>query len=110
MADAQVDPRKRHAVGVMQMNGERIAGSPDGHHVRPWLCPGRPGVDHRHVPAAHQSRQRVATTPLVPAGHKPKLFDQVREAIRMRHYRVWTEVKALLSAQEGVHWIMASLL
>jgi integron integrase len=73
------------------MNRESIAGSPDGHHVRPWLCPGRPGVDHRNVPAAHQSRQRIAKTPLVPAGHKPKLLDHVREAIRMRHYSVRTE-------------------
>ena len=26
-----------------------------------------------------------------PGAHKPKLLDQVREAIRIRHYSVWTE-------------------
>jgi len=73
------------------MNEGSIAGSRDGHHVRPWLCPGRPGVDHRSVPASHRSLQRAVMVPRAPAGQKPKLLDQVREAIRMRHYSMRTE-------------------
>jgi hypothetical protein len=49
------------------------------------------GVDHRSVPPSHRSFQRVVSVPHAPAGHKPKLLDQVREAIRMRRYRVRTE-------------------
>ena len=73
------------------MNEGSNAGSSDGRHTRPWLCPGRLGVDHRSVPASHRSLQRVVSIPHAPAGHKPKLLDQVREAIRLRHYRVRTE-------------------
>jgi hypothetical protein len=91
VADAEWTPRKRHAVGVMHMNEESMARSPDGYHVRPWLCPGRPGVNHRSVPASHRSLQRVVMVPRTPAGQKPKLLVQVREAIRMRHYSMRTE-------------------
>jgi len=73
------------------MNEGSIAGSRDGHHVRPWLCPGRPGVEHRSVPTSHRSLQRAVMVPRAPAGQKPKLLDQVREAIRMRHYSMRTE-------------------
>jgi integron integrase len=73
------------------MNEGSIAGSPDGHHVRPWLCPGRPGVDHPSVPASHRSLQRGVMRRRAAAGQKPKLLDQVREAIRTRHYSMRTE-------------------
>jgi Phage integrase, N-terminal SAM-like domain len=73
------------------MNEGRIAGSSDGRQTRSRLCPERLGVDHRSVPASHRSFQRVVSVPHAPAGHKPKLLDQVQEAIRMRHYRVRTE-------------------
>ena len=73
------------------MNEGSIAGSSDGRHARPWLWPERLGIDHRSVPASHRSLQRVVSIPHAPVGHKPKLLDQVREAIRMRHYSVRTE-------------------
>jgi hypothetical protein len=72
------------------MNEERMTGSPDRPHVRPWLCPGRPGIDYRHVPAAHPSRLRVAMTPLAPAGHTSQRLDQLWEAFLVWPYRVRT--------------------
>ena len=39
----------------------------------------------------------------VPEGRKPKLLDQVREAIRMRHYSLRTE-------EAYVHWIKRFIL
>jgi hypothetical protein len=66
-------PWKRRAVGGMDMNDGTIARSPDGRHVRPWGCPVRPHVDHRSVPAAHQSLQCIAGMVRAREGHKPKL-------------------------------------
>jgi integron integrase len=39
----------------------------------------------------HRPLHAVVRIPHAPLGHKPKLLDQVREAIRMRHYSVRTE-------------------
>jgi hypothetical protein len=73
------------------MNEGTGAGNADERHARPWLCPVRPRVDHRSVTTPRQSLQRVARMARTPVGHKPKLLDQVREAIRIRHYSVRTE-------------------
>jgi integron integrase len=73
------------------MNEGSIPGSSGRRQTRPWLCPGRLGVDHRSAPASHRSLQRVVSIPHAPVGHKPKLLDQVREAIRIRHYSIRTE-------------------
>jgi integrase-like protein len=76
---------------MMYMNEARIAGSCNGHHVPPWLGWGQPHVHHRSAPTAHWSAQHTVTVSRIPAGQKPKLLDQVREAIRMRHYSLRTE-------------------
>src|ERR671922_568958 len=73
------------------MSEGNVPASPDGRHVHPWYCPVRPRVEKRSVPASRQSLQRVGGMARAPGGHKPKLLDQVREAIRMRHYSVRTE-------------------
>src|SRR6266540_6695561 len=73
------------------MSEGNVPASPDGRHIHPWYCPVRPRVEKRSVPALRQSLQRVGGMARAPGGHKPKLLDQVREAIRMRHYSVRTE-------------------
>ena len=93
------------------MREKTIPESPEGRHVHPWLAPAQPSVEKRTAPAAQRSLQRVVspqpasqaddargvtaqllgkvTRPL--EGRKPKLLDQVREAIRTRHYSLRTE-------------------
>ena len=73
------------------MHEGSIAGGSDGHQTRPRLFPKRLGVDHRSDRATHRSLHRAVSVPHAPTGHRPKLLDQVREAIRMRHYSVRTE-------------------
>ncbi len=73
------------------MNEGTVAGSPEGRPSGARFCPVRPRGDNRSVPASHQSLQRVDRMARVPGGQKPKLLDQVREAIRIRHYSVRTE-------------------
>jgi hypothetical protein len=48
-------------------------------------------VDHRRIPASHQSLPRMAGRARAPGGQKPTRLDQVREAIRIRPSRVRTE-------------------
>ncbi|MGH8056403.1 MAG: phage integrase N-terminal SAM-like domain-containing protein [Candidatus Entotheonellia bacterium] len=48
-------------------------------------------MNHRSVPASHQSLQQGARIAHAPAGQKPKLLDQVRDAIRVRHYSMRME-------------------
>jgi Phage integrase, N-terminal SAM-like domain len=85
------NPRKLHVVGVMRMNEGTNDERLDGRHVRSWSYPGRPGGDHRSVPGSHRSFRRVVRMAHAPGGQKPKLLDQVRDAIRTRHYSVRTE-------------------
>ena len=73
------------------MNEGTAAGNPDERQARPWLCPVRPRVDHRSVTTPRQSLQRIARMAHAPVGQKLKLLDQVREAIRIRHYSARTE-------------------
>ena len=73
------------------MNEGAGAGNADERHARPWLCPVRLRIDHRSVTTSRQSLQRVAKMARTPVGQKPKLLDQVRDAIRIRHYSVRTE-------------------
>jgi len=80
------------------MNEGTGAGSSDERHVGSWFWPVRRRVDHRSVPASQQSLQRVARMVPAPRGQKPKLLDQVREAIRIRHGSVRTE-------EAYVNWI-----
>ena len=73
------------------MHDGSIAGGSDGHQTRPRLFPKPLGVDHRSDQATHRSLHRAISVPHTPTGHRPKLLDQVREAIRMRHYSGRTE-------------------
>ena len=84
-------PRKRRTMEGMHMNDRTVAGGPDGRRIRPRHYPARPRVESRRVPASPQSLQRLAGMARAPGGNKPKLLDQVREAIRMRHYSIRTE-------------------
>jgi hypothetical protein len=91
MAHAGVASRKRRTMGGMHMNDRTVAGGPDGRRIRPRHYPARPRIESRRVPASPQSLQRLAGMARAPGGNKPKLLDQVREAIRMRHYSIRTE-------------------
>ncbi len=68
-----------------------VAESPHGRHVRPWFRPVRPARDNPSAPASPQSLQSIARVAPAPERPKPKLLDQVREAIRTRHYSLRTE-------------------
>jgi integrase len=84
------------------MNEGTVAGSPEGRPSGARFCPVRPRVDHRSVPASHRSLQRVVMIPRAPV-QKPKLLDQVQEAIRIRHDSVRTE-------EAYVNWIKRFIL
>ncbi len=73
------------------MSEGTVAKSADGRHVRPWFRPVRLALDNPSAPASRQSLQSVARIARAPEGHKPKLLDQVRQAIRTRHYSLRTE-------------------
>ena len=73
------------------MNEEPFPGAPDGRHFRPRFLPGRPGVEKAGLPAQNRSLHGGGKGARAPGGRKPKLLDQVREAIRVRHYSVRTE-------------------
>jgi hypothetical protein len=91
VAHARVDSPGASCCGSHAYDEGVNAESPNGHHFRPWRYPVRTGVEHRSMPASHQPLQGVAGVPRAPGGYKLKLLDQVREAIRMRHYSVRTE-------------------
>ena len=73
------------------MIGDRVAESPKGRHFHPGFVPVQSGVGNGSPPAAHQPPQRVARAVYTSAGPKPKLLEQVRQAIRTRHYSYMTE-------------------
>jgi len=60
-------------------------------HFRLGLLPVRSSAEQRNIPSLPYSPQRVAGAMHPPTRHKPKLLDQVREAIRTRHYSLRTE-------------------
>jgi hypothetical protein len=75
-----------------RMNERAIAGSSNGRYSHARFSPGRRGFEPQSVPASHTVlHQGVARMTRAPAGQKPKLLDQVREAIRIRHYSGQTE-------------------
>src|SRR3989442_3130917 len=82
---------------------EPIAGNSERRRSRPRFVPVRSGVGNGGTPASPQSLQRGGMTAHVPAGRKPKLLDQVRTAIRVRHYSLRTE-------EAYVHWIKRFIL
>jgi integron integrase len=60
--------------------------------------PALSGVINKRTPSSQQLLSPVAGAAHVPEGQKPRLLDQVREAIRTRHYSLRTE-------KAYVHWI-----
>ena len=73
------------------MNDGTVAGNPHGRRIPPRRYPARPRVERRRDPASPQSLQRPAMMARASGGNKPQLLNQVREAIRMRHYSIRTE-------------------
>ncbi len=64
-----------------------------GPPVRPYLRlhPPEPALCRAEAVPVRQSVQRCSPSPATPQAGKPKLLDQVREAIRTRHYSYRTE-------------------
>src|SRR5262245_59402611 len=78
-------------MGGMAMNHGTVVGDPWGCHIHPWRYPAQPRVESRRDPASPPILQHLPKIGRASGGHKPKLLDQVREAIRMRHYSIRTE-------------------
>jgi len=73
------------------MTQKPVAGSHGERHVRRRPLPSLLPDDSGRVCAPYQSRQRIISAAHALQARKPKLLDQVREAIRTRHYSVRTE-------------------
>jgi len=80
------------------MYSEPLASTSAMRHFRPGVIPGRPTGDSRGAPVARLPHQSTPQPSASPASQKPRLLDQVREAIRTRHYSWRTE-------QAYVQWI-----
>lgn len=65
--------------------------TPEAQHVRPRFVPVRWGMGNTHAPPLHSSPQREGRTTSLLGAQKSKLLDQVRAAIRLRHYSLRTE-------------------
>jgi hypothetical protein len=70
---------------------EPVAGAPDGGHFHPRLLPRHPGAENSGLRAQNRSLQSTSKAARASEVRKPKLLDQVREAIRTRHYSLRTE-------------------
>jgi integron integrase len=70
----------------------------EGQHLHRRFVPVRPGVVNGSSPPARPFFQGVTTATSTPEARTLKLLDQVREAIRVRHYSLRTEATY-------VHWI-----
>jgi integron integrase len=68
-----------------------VAGAPEGGHFRPRFLPRRPGAEKAGLPAKNRSLHSISQVVPASEARKPKLLDQVREAIRTRHYSLRTE-------------------
>ena len=73
------------------MDDGTVAGGPEGHPIPPWHHSARPRIERRRLQTSPQPLQRLAEMARAPQGNQPRLLDQVREAIRMRHYSIRTE-------------------
>ena len=65
--------------------------TPEAQHVRPRFVPTRSSLGNRHAPPPPYPPQRGIRTVSLPVAQKPKLLEQVRAAIRLRHYSLRTE-------------------
>lgn len=70
---------------------EPVVGSRAERRYRPRFVPVRSGVENGGPSPSHHSLQRAAEAAHPPERQKPRLLDQVRAAIRVRHYSLRTE-------------------
>src|SRR5262249_9477040 len=75
----------------------------EAQHVRPRFAPARSSLGNTHTPPLPYSPQRGVRTVSLPVAPKPGLLDQVRTAVRLRHYSLRTEDTYL-------HWIRRFML
>jgi integron integrase len=80
-----------HALEGRRMIEEPAAAAPDGRHFHLRFLPRGPGAENTSLPAQNRSLHSVAKIARAPEARKPRLLDQVREAIRTRHYSLRTE-------------------
>src|SRR5262245_17755214 len=71
--------------------------------LRPRFVPVRSGMGNIHALPPPSSPQKEVRTASLPAPPKPELLEQVRAAIRLRHYSLRTE-------ETYVHWIRRLIL
>ena len=77
---------------------ETIAGGQEERRPHLRFVPPRAGVGSGSVAPLRAPLQRSSAEGHAPVSNKPKLLDQVRAAIRLRHYSLRTE-------ETYVHWI-----
>ena len=77
--------------------------APKAQHVQPRFVPGHDCTGHTHVLPPPYLPQRGVRTTSRPVARRPKLLDQVRAALRLRHYSLPTEDTSL-------HWIPRCML
>jgi len=73
------------------MTQETITGRQEERRVHLRFVPARAGIGSERASLLQSSLHRSTTVTSSPEGHKPKLLDQVRAAIRTRHYSYRTE-------------------
>jgi integron integrase len=73
------------------MHEEPFARAPDGRHFRPRFLSGQPDVEQANRPTRNRPLHGGGEGTRAPGVRTPKLLDQVREAIRLRHSSVRTE-------------------
>jgi len=76
---------------------------PEAQHARPRFVPVRSSTGNTHAAPSPSSPQWEVRTVSLPVAPKLKLLDQVRAAIRLRHYSLRTE-------ETYVHWIKRFIL
>src|SRR5713101_4379732 len=80
------------------MEGKPMTSGVDKPHAPLRLVPNRSGVANQTSSVSHRSTWGTVRAGAIVDGRKAKLLDQVREAIRVRHYSLRTE-------EAYVHWI-----
>ena len=79
------------------MEGKPIMIAADKQHAPLRLVPNRSGIANKTSSVSHHSTWGTVRAGSLVDGQKPKLLDQVRAAIRLRHYSLGTE-------DTYVHW------
>src|SRR5438094_10212004 len=80
-----------------------VAGRQGKHHGHSQFVPTRSKFLSKNAFLVRQPSHRDAAVTYVPESHKPRLLDQVREAIRTRHY-------SLRTGEAYVNWVRRFIL